>query len=226
MRNFRCDDLKELTPGMTFELDRTESNHLFKILRANPGEQVGLLDGCGRFGTAIVEHGRKLRLEAAAEIPFPSRKIHLYLAPPRRQKMDQILREATELGVYRIIPVLCGRCVSVPDGQSSRWEDLLFEACKQSGNPWLPQVENPVKFPGSVEDARQNCAKSFFGAVREADGVLESMPEHIGFFVGPEGGFTDAEESALKDFANPMHIGNWVLRVETAAICGIARLLA
>ena len=96
MARFRYDRLADAKPGDLLELDRTEASHLFKILRARPGETAGLLDGKGNTGSATVTENRMLRLDSVETIPFPHRRIHLYLAPPRRQKMDQLLKEAAE----------------------------------------------------------------------------------------------------------------------------------
>ena len=225
MPRFRYDNLAACTAGDTIELDRAEASHLFKILRARPGDVVGLLDGKGTLGDAVVTADRRLTVQDVRKIERPARKLHLYLAPPRRQKMDQILREATELGVYRIIPILCEHAVVIPDKDSAdRQTDLLFEACKQSGNAFLPILEEPMKFADAVKDAVSTCGLNVFGSPYES-AMPEQMPEQIGFFVGPEGGFSAQEEDVMRaaGFA-AMRIGPWILRVETAAVAGIARL--
>ncbi len=228
MARFRYDRLAETEPGTVLTLPRSEANHLFKILRARPGETAGLLDGKGTIGTAVVEEGHTLRLTEKKVIPFPERRIHLYLAPPRRQKMDQLLKAAAELGVYRIVPMICARSVAVPDADSAeRQNELLFEACKQSSNPYLPRLAAPCPFADAVKDAAENCRKVFFGSPYEDGGTAkeEQTQPDLGFFVGPEGGFTEAEESAMNHAGfRPMRIGPWILRVETAAAAGIARL--
>lgn len=227
MSRFRCDNLKDLSVGDPVELIRAESNHLFKILRARPGETIDLIDGCGTIGTAVIGKDRKITLESKKEKPFSGRRIHLYVAPPRRQKMDQILKAVTELGVYRIIPMICDRSVALPDVDSAdRQTDLLFEACKQSGNAWLPLLNEPVKFSAALAEAKEKLPLNVVGSPYENRDAFAHLPDDIGFFVGPEGGFSEAEEQAMRD-ANfvPMQIGSWILRVETACIAGLARLL-
>ncbi len=227
MARFRYDELTQAEAGEQIELSRSEASHLFKILRARPGETVGLLDGNGTAGTAVVEPGHILRLTEKHPVSFPSRRIHLYLAPPRRQKMDQLLKEATELGVFRIVPMLCERSVAVPDSDSAdRQKELLFEACKQSSNPYLPQLAAPLRFFDAVADAVRQCGKTFFGSPYEnREGVETAGIQDFGFFVGPEGGFSEAEENAMQSAGFvPLRIGPWILRVETAAVAGIARL--
>lgn len=229
MHKFRFDALSSAKPKDIVSLGSGENAHLFKTLRANPGDECELIDGHGRTASAIVVSGRRLQIIEITETPRPQKRIHLYIAPPRRQKMDQILKQAVELGVWRIVPMVCERSVSLPgeDSISGRWEDLLFEACKQSGNPFLPRVANPMKFAAAVCDSKAVCGKMFYGSPRIASGSEETEDfSDIGFFVGAEGGFSPDEETLMKNsFFIPLMIGKWTLRVETAAVCGIAVLL-
>ena len=139
--------------------------------------------------------------------------------------MDQILRQSAELGVWRIVPMLCERSVALPDGDSvgGRWKEVLFEACKQSGNPFLPEVAAPLKFADALSDSAVRCNARFFGSVGQKEPETVPGPvDDAAWFVGPEGGFTEAEEKAMLDSGvSPLHFGNWVLRVETAAVCGL-----
>lgn len=229
MHCFRYDELDSCMVASLIRLDKEESNHLFKTLRAAPGQECLLTDGKGRRAKAKVLPGKTLEILSLEEIPLPAQPLlHMYIAPPRRQKMDLILRSAAELGVWRIVPMFCERSVSLPDHDSvdGRWKEVLFEACKQSGNPFLPQVAEPVKFEKALEDSRTVCPKRYFGSVRECPEreTNESVPPaNAAWFVGPEGGFTEKEEEAMiRSGVTPLHFGNWVLRVETAAICGLA----
>ena len=227
MHAFRFDDLASTEPGSFLSLDPREGSHLFRILRARPGETVALLDGRGTTGTAVVEPDRRLRLESKRTVPPPARRLHLYFAPPKKQKLDALLKQAVELGVFELAPVLCERSVVQP-GESSvagRWIDLLFEACKQSGNPFLPAVASPMPFAAALARARGTCGALIVGSNRT--GVFPDLgtASDAAFFVGPEGGFTDAETGALfAAGAVPLRIGDWTLRVETAAVAGLGVL--
>lgn len=227
MHAFRFDDLASVDPGSSFCLDSREETHLFRILRARPGEKVALLDGHGTTGIAVVGTDRRLNLESKEIVPPPARRLHLYFAPPKKQKLDALLKQAVELGVFELVPMLCEHSVVQP-GESSvagRWMDLLFEACKQSGNPFLPAVAPPMPFARALARAREKCGVLVVGSNRT--GVFPDLggAVDVAFFVGPEGGFTDAETVAMFDAgAVPLRIGGWTLRVETAAIAGLGVL--
>ncbi|MBR4254458.1 MAG: 16S rRNA (uracil(1498)-N(3))-methyltransferase [Lentisphaeria bacterium] len=227
MHAFRFDDLASTESGSFFRLDPREEAHLFRILRARPGETVAVMDGHGTAGTAVIETDHRLRLESKRTVPPPERRLHLYFAPPKKQKLDVLLKQAVELGVWELVPVLCERSVVQPDEKSvaGRWMDLLFEACKQSGNPFLPAVANPIPFEAALARARETCGALVVGSNRT--GVFPDLGEaaDVAFFVGPEGGFTDAESDAMSAAgAVPLRIGDWTLRVETAAVAGLGVL--
>ncbi len=227
MHAFRFDDLASTGPGSSFTLDPREETHLFRILRARPGETVAVMDGHGTLGTAVVEPDRRLKLETRRTVPPPARRLHLYFAPPKKQKLDALLKQAVELGVHVLVPVLCERSVVLPGENSvaGRWMDLLFEACKQSGNPFLPEVASPMQFAAALARARETCGALVVGSNRT--GVFPDLgaASDVAFFVGPEGGFTDAEtEEMFEAGAIPLRIGDWTLRVETAAAAGLGVL--
>ena len=227
MHAFRFDDLASIGPGSSFCLDSREEAHLFRILRARPGETVAVMDGHGTLGTAVVGQNRQLCLESKRTVPPPARRLHLYFAPPKKQKLDVLLKQAVELGVFELVPVLCERSVVLP-GESSvagRWMDLLFEACKQSGNPFLPAVASPMPFAASLARARETCGVLIIGSNRTGVFPEPGSASDVAFFVGPEGGFTDAETEAMfAAGAVPLRIGDWTLRVETAAVAGLGVL--
>ena len=227
MHAFRFDGLADAGPDSLIRLDPREESHLFKILRARPGDRVRLLDGRGTTGVAVVGRGRELLLESKETVPPPARRLHLYFAPPKKQKLDSLLKQSVELGVDVLVPVLCERSVVQP-GESSvggRWTDLLFEACKQSGNPFLPSVCAPVPFAEAVVRACETCAALVVGSNRAGIALDLGNAPDVAFFVGPEGGFTDAETDALAAAgAAPLRIGSWTLRVETAAAAGLGVL--
>ena len=58
---------------------------------------------------------------------------------------------------------------------------------------------------------------------RVIDGIRPG--QSIGVFIGPEGGFTPEEETAMREAGvGGLNLGPCVLRLETAAVCGLAVL--
>lgn len=214
-----------LPPGTHAELSARERDHLFKTLRARPGDEVELLDGCGGRMTGVVREGRTVEILAAEQTPGPERKLHLCCAVPRRAKFDVLLKQAAELGVWSIRLIECERSVAKPEG-SERWQTLLQEGCKQSKNPFLPRIAAPVPLAVMLEQLKAERIRGFFGAIRSAgDSVSADDAKEFAWLVGPEGGFTPEEEKAMCTAGiSGLNLGPYVLRLETAAVCGLAVL--
>lgn len=228
-RYFFCPDLPEI--GERVELPSAESRHLHTVLRASGGELIFLLNGAGVRATAQVETsgGRRgavwCRVETREIVDEPMLKPILYLAPPRAKLAAQLVRQAVELGVWEIVPVRTHRGVAIPDGErvQASWRAQAVEAEKQSGNPFLPRLSPVLAF----DEALARTEDGFFGEVPDSGGVEPGRsPEkgRVAFWVGPEGGFSDRERDALRQRLKPLTIGPWVLRIETAALAGLAWL--
>ena len=116
--------IENITPeGSSLTLEKRESDHLFKTLRARKDDLVELLDGRGTRAEAVVCADRILRVNKVEHFPEPAGKLRLYCAPPRKAKFDVLLKQAAELGVWEIQLVKFERNVSQPEG-SDRWQIL------------------------------------------------------------------------------------------------------
>jgi 16S rRNA (uracil1498-N3)-methyltransferase len=230
MHSFFCENISE--PGESVMLSARDTKHLFRTLRGHIGDVVKLMDGCGKLALAVILPDKKLELTEVLRHPEPTVKLQLFIAPPRRQKMDSLLKQCAEIGIWEIVPIITERAVALPNKKNSgseRWNTLLIEGCKQSENPFLPQIHSAVSLIDALKSINRATTAIFFGETPlHATKQALALPKHknIAWFVGPEGGFTDNERQLLRDNgAEPFSFGSWILRVETAAICGAAILL-
>ncbi len=169
----------------------------------------------------------------------------LFQILPKGQKMDLIVRQATESGVSRIVPIIGDYTVG---GKSfgnhtenatkvDRWMRIVREAKQQSGSA----VDTKILNPCSMEDAmdlwkddfnnesmgfvlheKQERQESLFSLIQK---INDYKNVRIGFVVGCEGGISPKEHDVLK--ANsfyPIHFNTNILRAETAALYGMAVL--
>ncbi len=224
MHYFFCSHLDEIGGVAFFSSD--ERHHLFKTLRATPGKTIGLLDGIGSKAAGKIQTDGAVIITEIARHPAPSPKIHLFVAPPRKQKMDILLKQCAEIGIWSINPIITERSVATPDKTSSRWEVLLREGCKQSGNPYIPKLIAPTPF-ADVLQTSDKPRQNYFGAVETVKtSELTDVSSDIGWWVGPEGGFSDKEEDLLRQYgAIGINLVPYTMRVETAAICGAAIIM-
>ncbi|MBR6059768.1 MAG: 16S rRNA (uracil(1498)-N(3))-methyltransferase [Victivallales bacterium] len=213
--------------GTCAVLSTEETTHALRVMRLEPGDHLTLLNGRGDRADAILlpnESSRRMRqancrIESMENIPCPNPSIILYVAPPRNKNMDAVLKAATELGVSKIVPIICRYAVSKPESEPpATWTNVLITAMKQSGNPWLPILAPPTTFLDALSASHEN---GFFGAVPRPGetntDVAMISEKSIALWVGPEGGFAPEEEQALRDKGlHPLTAGPWILRVETA----------
>ncbi len=203
-------------------MPRGEREHLFRVLRFRPEDRGGLLDGRGCRGLFEVGKDRELTVIGREVLPEPELKISLWCAAPKKNKLDILLKQASELGVWSVRFLDCEFSVAKPDN-FDRLNTLLIEGCKQSGNPFLPRLLPMEKFSRLPElgEGKFFC----YGDVVPGGGKPD-LPEkgEVVFLVGPEGGFSPRELECLKNFAAPLNLGRYILRLETAAAAGVAVL--
>lgn len=238
---FFCDRIAEATKMVT--LDSAESQHAVRVMRLGTGDTIRLLDGRGAVGDAVItsRSGSERRPELVCRVqtrwqaPECRPRLHLYVAPPRPKQMVQIVRQATELGVWRIVPVICEYSVARPDDdvRDGHWRREAVAALKQSGNPFLPIFEAPVTFGEAT--ARESFPGVYGAVPRAGEGTgpsafLASQAEpgaDVGIWIGPEGGFADAEIDLLSERGlAPLTVGHYTLRVETAVPALVGAVLA
>lgn len=228
MHAFFCELIPEA--GKSVTLDSTEESHLFRTLRAKEGFRIRLMDGKGKLASAATEKGKSILIESVDIIPPPEVKVHLFISPPRKNKMDSVIRQCTEAGVWSITPLISERSVSIPsaDGAQGRWKAIASEACKQSGNPFMPQFGSPVSFAEAAGEIGAKGFEAFYGTPQGKGEIPlpDTGSKELAWIVGPEGGFSDDEEALMqKSGFTPLRIGAWIMRTETAAVCGVCFLL-
>jgi 16S rRNA (uracil1498-N3)-methyltransferase len=154
---------------------------------------------------------------------------------PRGDKMDGIVRMATELGAARIEPLLTARAVARPDaargrGRRLRWERIAREAAKQCGRAVVPGIGEPTALADWLT-ARAGgglLVCLWEGETRPLAAQLPAeRPDAATLVVGPEGGLTGDEVASLRGAgAVVAGLGPRILRTETAGPVGLALLQA
>lgn len=215
-----------------------EARHAGKVLRLKKGARIAAFDGRGREVTAEVLSvtSDEIRLRKLHEGRTPPLRCRITLAQaiPKGKKMDLIVQKAVEIGASEIIPLLSDRTVvNVREEQSQhkqqKWQQIVIEAAKQSGQNWLPMVHTPqsvrdffaasgsfdLKLIGSL----QPDAMHLKAVLAHFDRDHSARPASVLICIGPEGDFTPAELNLARTHGCvPITLGPIILRVETAAI--------
>lgn len=213
--------------------------HHIHVLRLAPGETITLFNGEGGEYQATLSVIEKKHASAEiktfspreAELPYT---IMLAQALPEGSKMDWIIEKAVELGVTAIQPLAAQRCVVRLNGEraakkAEHWQGIVVAAAEQSGRNRLPHLAGPTNLH---EWLGQHCLHRRILLSPRAEQSLSDWARHhphqaVSLVIGPEGGFTEQEESAaLAQGAIALSMGPRVLRTETAGLAALAALNA
>jgi len=215
------------------------ADHLIRVLRVRVGEEFDIAAG------AVVRRGRvaeisdgRVEFELTEEVsPATSRtatQITLLLAVFKFDRMEWAIEKCTELGVARILPVICQRTdahlAAVSGKRAERWRRIAFQASEQSRRASPPEISDPVKFadavkiPGALRIALLESERH----LRLRDVLpADSIPEQVMLAVGPEGGWGENEVQLFHATGwVSASLGDTILRAETAAIAATSIVLS
>jgi 16S rRNA (uracil1498-N3)-methyltransferase len=234
MPRFYCQ--QALTAGATVELPETVAHHLH-VLRLEPGAALTLFNGEGGEYLAELATIAKKRASATirthvgrdVELPYA---ITLAQALPEGTKMDWIIEKAVELGVATVQPLAAQRCVvrlaaERAEKKLAHWQGVIVAAAEQCGRNRLPKLAPVEDFPRWIaqNDLHRRILLTPRASQSLADWARHQPPQALTLMVGPEGGFSAAEEdAAIKAGALALGMGPRVLRTETAALAALAAL--
>jgi len=222
-------------------LEGTEHHHLAKAARVKKGDNVWLFDAAGNRCRAMVESVEKERtaLQVLEKAAPEALRVKLVLAQGLLQakKMELILQKASEIGISGFIPVETARSLKASGdragSKAERWARIAREATKQSKGGAAPAVYPAERLKDILaRPARglriflsENGGKPLRSLlVEEGSGGSPPAPE-VTVFIGPEGGWTEAEEKGFREAGcEAVSLGGRILKAETAAIAGVAMI--
>lgn len=214
-------------------LERDDSRHALRVLRLRPGEQITVSDGSGSVVEATVgddEDRLVAHVTARRSEPEPRPRLHVYQALPKKGKLDLVVQKLTELGVASIHLFASHRSIPKWDStkgaaHAARLGEVARQAAMQSRRAWLPEVFAPSPL-SSLDITEPIVVLDGSATVRLTEALPGSAPAAVGLVVGPEGGLTDEEVTALRARgAVPVSLGPLILRTETAALAAAAIVL-
>ena len=213
-----------------FELSELTSKHCVQVLRMRAGESLHLTDGIGNLYTAsIVEPDKKktvVKIDIVSHTPRPQKNVCIAIGLLKNTgRFEWFLEKATEMGVTKIVPLICERSER-SNLKQERMQGVLVAALIQSKQTWLPILTEPlsvatfIKEHPSAQKLIAHCApskKTSIKAVNASNDIL--------LLIGPEGDFSPAEiEVACNKQYEPIELGPTRLRTETAGIFAISVL--
>lgn len=245
------------------EISGKDFHYLRKVLRLAAGDMISLSlpggaaqdatvckvdDGAKKItiqvcGTDVADENRSQDKNPAAL----RTRLDLLQFIPKPQKMELIVRQATECGVANIIPAIgeytqagCEKALQKPD----RFEKIIREARQQSGSQVETKIFQPQKLQAAldlIDQIEPDALKLFL--YERTDGTVSFKEALLGqeqncpqaqdaaaarpcvYAVGSEGGISPAEcELLLARGFKAVHFNTNILRCETASLYAAAAI--
>ncbi len=208
------------------------ADHLVRVLRARVGQEFDIsAGGVVRRGRIATVQESRVEFELGEQVQAaPMANLTLVLAIFKFDRMEWAIEKCTELGVSRIVPVICRRTDShlalAATKRADRWRKLALQAAEQSRRAVPPEIAAPVE----LQDALNATTVASRIVLAESEeqvelrDVLASHPEgEIALAIGPEGGWVEDELQLFQKAGwISASLGNTILRAETAAIAAVA----
>ena len=196
-----------------------DAHHLSRVLRLRDGESVTCSDGQGAWVACTWNSGE---IEVSGDVVVteaPSPLLTVAIAPVKGDRTDLVIEKVVEIGIDNIIvlspverSVVRWASNKVPQVMD-RYSRIARAAAMQSRRVFLPTVSGPVSLANVTG---HGVAFAEPGGTATADAVTTLV-------IGPEGGFSPSEVGIAPALAD---LGPSILRAETAAIVGAARMVA
>ncbi|MGL4612167.1 MAG: 16S rRNA (uracil(1498)-N(3))-methyltransferase [Trueperaceae bacterium] len=211
-------------------LTGSEAHHLARVLRVQSGQEIKAFDGRGLEATGTIRSVNEFQVvlqlqEVKASEIEALLKITLCIALLKGDKLVDVVRQATELGVVAIQPFITKYCdvKELSPNKLERLRRVAQEASKQSGRSVVPEVREAIKLK-DVQLSSPGVVAHPYTSQTLAD--VQDVGNSITVVTGPEGGFSEEEIELLKERgAVAVRFGARILRAETAPLALVAALL-
>ncbi|MEQ1539459.1 MAG: 16S rRNA (uracil(1498)-N(3))-methyltransferase [Sphingorhabdus sp.] len=219
-----------LGEGAELRIEGGQAHYLLNVMRLKEGSPVKLFDDRSGEYLATVTASRKrdmvLTVQGKLRDRALSADLWLCQALIKKDRLDWIVEKGCELGIGRFVPLLTHRCV-VDKVKEDRLRSQMIEAAEQCERTTLPEIAPLVKLDAMLKDWPADRTLYFCderGGEPFGEAVRQQKGEKAAILIGPEGGFTDQENAAIRaaPFAIPVSLGSNILRADTAAVAAIA----
>ncbi len=209
--------------------------HIQTIHKAKVGDTltVGFINGDMGSGKITVINNDEVLMTVALDTPPPaSLPLTLIIALPRPKMLKRILQTCATMGAKKIILINSYRV------EKSYWQTPLLSdvnireyltlGLEQAKDTVMPEVILEKRFKPFVEDQLPTICKNTVALVahpNSAHPCPTNLDEMCTLVIGPEGGFIPYEIDKLNQAGcKSIHIGNRILRVETAVPVLLSKL--
>lgn len=239
----------EDAPVFALRLSPADRKHA-RVLRLSQGEHIGVVDASRDYFECEVVDATgddvSVRIARRLDAPDAGAQVVLVQGLAKGDKMDDVVRHATEVGISGFIPMACSRSVVKLDAKkaaarTNRWRAIARSAAMQCGRLDVPEVSEPMGVAQAVAAVAEATAvlvcweecpatSTIAAALSSAFSACACSPAdaRIAVVVGPEGGLCAEEVAAFTQGCRrawPVTLGPSILRAETAGVVAPALVL-
>lgn len=217
-------------------LEDSDIYHLSTVMRAKNGTQIKAIYEKEVYLGEVVNL-KPLIIKNLGKTDEKSReldkKVTLFFALVKGDKIDFVIQKATELGVSKIVLIKTEHCVVKMDNDdlerkiNNRYARIAKEASEQCERRIIPEIKGvyDIRNIPSSELASLNLVAYEKEAYQPIDFKEVKNHDSISVLIGPEGGLSKDEVEVLEkqDF-HLVSLGKRILRTETAAISALSMI--
>ncbi len=221
-------------------LEGDEARHAAGAFRKDAGDAIRIFNGAGDAALGRVVSTSKSAVEIAIDRrlprdPEPSLHVTVAQSLVPNETMDEIIRQTTEIGVSRILPVASDRSIIKLDKDKRRikvehWRKTALAACKQCDRNTLPEVCDVIT-GRDLADRFGEYDAVLVACPQNPDLELDCWtlapvrPKRLLIAIGPEGDFSPEEMALYRDRGGQVvSLGPSILKSDTAAVYALSVL--
>ncbi len=217
-------------------LDQDTVHHLFNVCRLTLNSNLEIVIHQSRLMLVSIEKIHDNGFSFAIQDQWSlsqKRKIPVTLIQslPKQDKLTEICRMCTELGVDSIQPVVTEFCdvKQLSENKLKRSISAIQSAAKQSKQNHVPTLHTTKKLTDALSDFRsqKNILKlvAYENSSNMLYDVISKKPERMIIAIGPEGGYSEKDIAQFKEYGYiPFSLGSHILRTEHAGFASICYL--
>ena len=206
-----------------FTLSEDSSKHIVQVLRMKEGELIQLTNGSGLLAMASISAAHKkhtiVHINSIETKPEPNLSTIAISPVKNTTRFEWFLEKAAELGVRKIVPIICQR-TEKQHLRLDRLQGILVSAMLQSQQVYLTELTEPISFNEYLQQEKSDQKLIAHCIESEKKNLFDVMLQpNAAMLIGPEGDFTEVEiQNAIECGFIPVSLGATRLRTETAGM--------
>ncbi len=228
MSNIRLFYPEKIVENSVTLLSKEHTHYLFNVMRLKRGANIYFFNKEGEWKSEIVFSERdRVEVKFLNKIKENTTKsnIELAICLVKKNPMEIIFQKATELGVYRIIPIISER-TEIKELNHDRANKIVIESTEQSNQLVPPTISKTIKLKDFLKSLNNSTKLLFADINSEYNLRKEDLKDSrsLCILIGPEGDFSPIERELILENSTvkPFTISKNILRSDTAVISAIS----